>query len=97
MFGDQWTEVKKLGEIISRAGTDKIDKTVVDQILKRATDQNKPLVQALKDVADAKEAFAKAQEVTIIRKFNEGTLDPIDAVQLLATPKRISLNEAKSL
>ena len=95
LFGDQWTEVKKLGEIIARAGTDKIDKAAVDQILKRATDQNKPLVQALKDVADAKEAFAKAQEVTIIRKFNEGTLDPIDAVQLLATPKRISLNEAK--
>ena len=95
LFGNQWDEVKKLGEIIARAGTDKIDKATVDQIIKRSTDQNKPLVQALKDVADAKEAFAKAQEVTIIKKFNDGTLDPIDAVQILATPKRISLNEAK--
>tara|TARA_Y100001937_G_scaffold113702_1_gene162684 strand:+ start:2083 stop:5055 length:2973 start_codon:yes stop_codon:yes gene_type:complete len=95
LFGDQWDEVKKLGEIIARSGTDKLDNEIIEQIVRRSTDQNKPLVQALKDVAEAKEAFAKAQEVTIIKKFNEGTLDPIDAVQILATPKRISLNEAK--
>jgi len=97
LFGKQWNEVQNLGEIIARSGTDKIDNEIVDQIVKRATDQNKPLVQALKEVAEAKESLAKAQDVKLVNDFNNGTLDPIDAVQRLATPKRVSLNEAKKI
>ncbi len=97
LFGKQWDEVQNLGEVIARAGTDKIDNEIVDQIVQRATNQNKPLVQALKEVAEAKEAIAKTQDIKLIRDFNSGTLDPIDAVQRLATPKKVSLNEAKKI
>jgi hypothetical protein len=97
LFKEQWNELKNLGEIIARSGTEKLDKEVLDQIISRGTAQNKPLVDSLKELAEAKEAFAQTKGISLVNRMNQGILDPAEAVQLVATPGRVSLAEAKKI
>ena len=57
MFKEQWNELKNLGEVIARSGTEKLDKEILDEIIARGTAQNRPLVDSLKELAEAKKTL----------------------------------------
>ena len=97
LFKEQWNELKNLGEVIARSGTEKLDKEILDEILARGTAQNRPLVDSLKELAEAKEAFAQTKSISLVNRMNQGLLDPAEAVQIVATPGRVSLAEAKKI
>ena len=97
LFKEQWNELKNLGEVIARSGTEKLDKEILDEIIARGTAQNKPLVDSLKELAEAKEAFAQTKSISLVNRMNQGLLDPAEAVQIVATPGRVSLAEAKKI
>ena len=97
LFKGQWNELKNLGEVIARSGTEKLDKEILDEIIARGTAQNKPLVDSLRELAEAKEAFAQTKSISLVNRINQGLLDPAEAVQIVATPGRVSLAEAKKI
>lgn len=97
LFKEQWNELKNLGEVIARSGTEKLDKEILDEIIARGTAQNRPLVDSLKELAEAKEAFAQTKSISLVNRMNQGLLDPAEAVQIVATPGRVSLAEAKKI
>ena len=84
LFGDQWPEVQRLAETIALAGTDKISPEVVENIVR--INSQSPLVDALKQLNEAKIAVGEADRIRVVKGFNEGNLTPEVAVKELTKP-----------
>ena len=81
LFGDQWPEVQRLAETIALAGPDKISPEVVENIVR--INSQSPLVDALKQLNEAKIAVGEADRIRVVKAFNEGNLTPEVAVKEL--------------
>lgn len=93
LFGDQWPEVQRLAETIALAGPDKISSDVVENIVR--INSGGPLVDALKQLNEAKIAVGEADRIRVVKGFNEGNLTPEVAVKELTKPNANSSDVRK--
>ena len=93
LFGDQWPEVQRLAETIALAGPDKISPEVVENIVR--INSQSPLVDALKQLNEAKIAVGEADRIRVVKAFNEGNLTPEVAVKELTKPNANSSDVRK--
>ena len=84
LFGDQWPEVQRLAETIALAGPDKISSEVVEDIIR--INSQAPLVDALKQLNQAKIELGKADSIRTLRALDNGSLTPEMAVQQITKP-----------
>jgi hypothetical protein len=84
LFGNQWGQVKKLADTIAQVGPARMPQEAVDNIIKIGAD--KPIMDSVKKLAEARRAFDEANRIKVVREFNEGVLNPEDAAQYITRP-----------
>jgi len=94
LFGENWTKVQQLSEQIAMSGPDKLDAAVMGKI--KSIGGNKPLVDQLERLLEAKKGFAEINNINVIKKFNDGTLTPEEAVGQI-TKRNASASEVDKI
>ncbi len=84
LFGNQWGQVKKLSDTIAQVGPARMPQEAVDNILRIGAD--KPIMDNVKKLSEARRAFDEANKIKVVREFNEGILNPEDAAQYITRP-----------
>tara|TARA_R100001510_G_C7651746_1_gene209489 strand:- start:44 stop:2944 length:2901 start_codon:yes stop_codon:yes gene_type:complete len=79
LFGKQWDEVQKLADTIGQVSLTNIDDAALQNILK--ANANKGITDSLQDLARASKEFQEANSISIVKKFNDGTLTAEDAAR----------------
>lgn len=77
LFGDQWGEVQNLARSLAYGGVKKIDDSTLERIIAQSPDAN--IVQTLRSVRDAQVGLEEAASSSILKRLNEGALDPEEA------------------
>jgi hypothetical protein len=84
LFGNQWGQIKKLSDTIAQVGPARMPQEAVDNILRIGAD--KPIMDSVKKLSEARRAFDEANKIKVVREFNEGVLNPEDAAQYITRP-----------
>lgn len=84
LFGNQWGQIKKLSDTIAQVGPARMPQEAVDNIIKLGADR--PIIDSVKQLAEARRAFDEANKIKVVREFNEGILNPEDAAQYITRP-----------
>lgn len=79
LFGKQWDEVQKLADTIGQVSLTNIDDAALQNIVK--ANANKGVTDSLQDLARASKEFQEANSISIVKKFNDGTLTAEDAAR----------------
>ena len=79
LFGKQWNEVQKLADTIGQVSLTNIDDAALRNIVK--ANANKGITDSLQDLARASKEFQEANSISIVKKFNDGTLTAEDAAR----------------
>ncbi len=79
LFGKQWDEVQKLADTIGQVSLTNIDDAALRNIVK--ANANKGITDSLQDLAKASKEFQEANSISIVKKFNDGTLTAEDAAR----------------
>jgi len=79
LFGKQWNEVQKLADTIGQVSLTNIDDAALRNIVK--ANANKGITDSLQDLAKASKEFQEANSISIVKKFNDGTLTAEDAAR----------------
>jgi hypothetical protein len=77
LFGEQWPEVQNLAKSLAYGGVKKIDDSILERIMAQSPDAN--IVQTLRSVRDAQVGLEEAASSSILKRLNEGALDPEEA------------------
>jgi hypothetical protein len=77
LFGEQWPEVQNLAKSLAYGGVKKIDDSILERIMAQSPDAS--IVQTLRNVRDAQIGLEEAASSSILRRLNEGALDPEEA------------------
>ncbi len=77
LFGEQWPEVQSLAKSLAYGGVKKIDDSILERIMAQSPDAS--IVQTLRNVRDAQIGLEEAASSSILKRLNEGALDPEEA------------------
>ena len=77
LFGEQWPEVQNLAKSLAYGGIKKIDDDMLQRIVSQNPDAS--IVQTLRSVRDAQVGLEEAASSTILKRLNQGVLDPEEA------------------
>ena len=84
LFGEQWPEVQNLARSLAYSGVKKIDDTTLNKIVSQ--NPNAGIVNTLRSVRDAQVGLEEAAQSSILKRLNEGKLDPEEAAAAITNP-----------
>jgi len=87
VYGDEWEQVQNLAKAWAYGGVKKIDDATLQRIISQNPDSG--IVQTLRSVRDAQVGLEEAAQSSILKRLNEGKLDPEEAAAAI-TAKNIS-------
>ena len=79
LFGKQWGDVQKLADTIGQVSVTNIDDAALRNIVK--LNANKDIIGSMEDLAKASKEFQEANSISVVKKFNDGTLTAEDAAR----------------
>tara|TARA_R100000995_G_C3483184_1_gene125351 strand:- start:51 stop:2891 length:2841 start_codon:yes stop_codon:yes gene_type:complete len=79
LFGDQWNDVQKLADTIGQVSLTNIDDVALQNIVK--LNANKGVTSSVQELARITKEFQEANSISIVKKFNDGTLTAEDAAR----------------
>jgi hypothetical protein len=79
LFGDRWSDVQKLADTIGQTSLTNIDDVALQNIVRLNAD--KGIINTMEDLAKATKEFQEANSISVVKKFNDGTLTAEDAAR----------------
>ncbi len=79
LFGDRWGDVQKLADTIGQTSLTNIDDVALQNIVR--LNANKGIINTMEDLAKATKEFQEANSISVVKKFNDGTLTAEDAAR----------------
>jgi|5B_taG_2_1085324.scaffolds.fasta_scaffold06139_1 hypothetical protein len=84
LFGSEWPAVRQLAKTIAKISPDDMPAEAVESIMRQNLDRG--IVDAMSELSEASRALNEASTLSFIKKYNNGSLTPEEAVTELLKP-----------
>lgn len=84
LFGNEWPAVRQLAKTIAKISPDDMPAEAIESIMRQNLDRG--IVDSMRELSEASKALNEASSLSFIKKYNNGSLTPEEAVTELLKP-----------